>query len=202
VGSTDMTIVIENLDVLIVAILVLFLGRFLTNKIQFLDTYNIPPAVTGGIICSLLIALLQWGWDIHIVFNLQLRDLFLLFFFSTIGLGAKLKVLAAGGRELRDACIKSDAKGAALSLLSWAVATWPDQPPRSLGALTERVNHGTEAIRELENALYSGDNINWNGQGLWTAFKQGFISPAGTSETRQSYDDAPPLYPDWYKKAG
>jgi ESS family glutamate:Na+ symporter len=95
-----MTIVIENLDVLIVAILVLFLGRFLTNKIQFLDTYNIPPAVTGGIICSVLIALLQWGWDIHIVFNLQLRDLFLLFFFSTIGLGAKLKVLAAGGKTL------------------------------------------------------------------------------------------------------
>lgn len=36
-----MTIVIENLDILIVAILVLFLGRFLTNKIQFHDTYNI-----------------------------------------------------------------------------------------------------------------------------------------------------------------
>jgi ESS family glutamate:Na+ symporter len=95
-----MTIMIENLDVLIVAILVLYLGRLLTRKIQFLDIYNIPPAVTGGIICSLLVALLQGVWDIHIVFDLHLRDLFLLFFFSTIGLGAKFKVLAAGGKTL------------------------------------------------------------------------------------------------------
>ena len=104
--------------------------------------------------------------------------------------------------ELRDACIKSDAKGAALSLLEWAAASWPDRPPHSLGALAERVDHGAEAIRELENALYSADNHSWNGQGLWTAFKQGLIRPAGTSESRQSYDDAPPLYPDWNKKAG
>lgn len=34
-----MEIMLENLDVLIVAILVLYLGRFLTGKIYFLDTY-------------------------------------------------------------------------------------------------------------------------------------------------------------------
>lgn len=95
-----MTYTVENLDVLIVAILVLYLGRSLTRRVQFLDTYNIPPAVTGGIICSLFVALLQWGWDIQIVFDMQLRDLFLLFFFSTIGLGAKMKVLKAGGKTL------------------------------------------------------------------------------------------------------
>lgn len=95
-----MTININNLDALIVAILVLYLGQVLTRKIQFLDTYNIPLAVTGGIVCSLLVALLQWGWDLKVVFDLQLRDLFLLFFFSTIGLGAKFKVLAAGGKTL------------------------------------------------------------------------------------------------------
>ncbi|GMR05805.1 MAG: sodium/glutamate symporter [Gammaproteobacteria bacterium] len=95
-----MVITVENLDVLIVAILVLYLGRILTGKIQFLDTYNIPPAVTGGIIFSLLVALIQIGWDIQIIFDMQLRDLFLLFFFSTIGLGAKFNVLAAGGKTL------------------------------------------------------------------------------------------------------
>lgn len=105
-------------------------------------------------------------------------------------------------KELRDACIKSDAKGAALSLLDWAAVTWPDRPPHSLGALAEIVDHGAEAIRELENALYSADNHSWNGQQLWTAFKQGFIRPPSASETRQSHDDAPPLYPDWNKKAG
>jgi len=117
---------------------------------------------------------------------------------SVINIGA----ISHSRKELRDACIKSDAKGAALSLLEWAAATWPDRPPHSLGALAEIVDHGAEAIRELENALYSADSHSWNGQGLWTAFKQGFIRPARASEARQSYDDVPPLYPDWNKKAG
>ncbi len=95
-----MDIKIENLDVLIVAILVLYLGKIVTGKVNFLDRYNIPPAVTGGIICSLLVALLQGVWDIRITFDLHLRDLFLLFFFSTIGLGAKLSTLAEGGKTL------------------------------------------------------------------------------------------------------
>jgi len=95
-----MDIKIENLDVLIVAILVLYLGKIVTGKVNFLDRYNIPPAVTGGIICSLLVALLQGVWDIRITFDLYLRDLFLLFFFSTIGLGAKLSTLAEGGKTL------------------------------------------------------------------------------------------------------
>ena len=95
-----MEIDVKNLDVIIVAVLVLFLGQLLTRNIPFLYRYNIPAAVTGGIICSLLVAVLEGVWDIRIIFDLQLRDLFLLFFFSTIGLGAKLKTLIQGGKIL------------------------------------------------------------------------------------------------------
>lgn len=95
-----MEITIENLEVLIVAILVLFLGGSLTHRFALLRKYNIPTAVTGGIVCSLVVALLEGVWDIRIRFDLQLRDLFLLFFFSTIGLGAKMKTLAQGGKTL------------------------------------------------------------------------------------------------------
>ena len=95
-----MEIRVENLDVVIIAVLVLFLGQLLTRNIPFLYRYNIPAAVTGGIICSLLVAVLEGVWDIRIIFDLQLRDLFLLFFFSTIGLGAKLKTLVQGGKML------------------------------------------------------------------------------------------------------
>jgi len=90
----------ENLEVLIVAILVLWLGQVLTRRIHFLDRYNIPLAVTGGIICSLVVALVASVWDVKIVFDLQLRDLFLLFFFSTIGLKAKFNTLVEGGKTL------------------------------------------------------------------------------------------------------
>ncbi len=95
-----MEVRLENLEVLIVAILVLWLGRVLTRRIAFLERYNIPLAVTGGILCSLLVALLAGVWDLKVTFDLRLRDLFLLFFFSTIGLGAKFNTLVEGGRTL------------------------------------------------------------------------------------------------------
>ncbi len=98
--QSNMEIDVNNLDVVIVAVLVLFLGQLLTRNIPFLYRYNIPAAVTGGIICSLLVAVLEGVWGIRIIFDLQLRDLFLLFFFSTIGLGAKLKTLIQGGKIL------------------------------------------------------------------------------------------------------
>ena len=93
-----MQLQIEGLDVLTVAIAVIFLGRYLTTHIPALQRYNIPPAVTGGLLCSLLTTLVYFLWDTQITFDLALRDLLLLFFFSTIGLSAKLRQLAEGGR--------------------------------------------------------------------------------------------------------
>ena len=95
-----MQIQIEGLDVLSTAILVIFLGRFLTTRLSALQRYNIPPAVTGGLLCSILIALLYFLWGTQITFDLALRDLLLLFFFSTIGLSAKLRLLIEGGKTI------------------------------------------------------------------------------------------------------
>ena len=93
-------IVVEGADVLIVAILVLGLGSFITNRVSFLGKYSIPVAVTGGIICSLLILAIQKFGGPRISFDLRLRDLLLLIFFSTIGLSAKFNRLKAGGKPL------------------------------------------------------------------------------------------------------
>ncbi|BAO45577.1 sodium/glutamate symporter [Thiolapillus brandeum] len=95
-----MEVTIDNLNIIIVAVLVLALGRLVNRKAAFLEKYNIPYAVTGGILCSLVVLLLAAIWNIKVHFDLQLRDLFLLFFFSTIGLGAKLNTLAQGGKML------------------------------------------------------------------------------------------------------
>jgi ESS family glutamate:Na+ symporter len=91
---------IAGLDVLTVSIAVIFLGRFVTTRIGALQRYNIPPAVTGGLMCSLLVALIFGVWDIQITFDLALRDLLLLFFFSTIGLTARMRLLLEGGKTL------------------------------------------------------------------------------------------------------
>jgi ESS family glutamate:Na+ symporter len=44
--------------VLMLSILVLYLGFFLNRRIRFLSEYYIPPAVTGGLLCSGVIAVL------------------------------------------------------------------------------------------------------------------------------------------------
>lgn len=91
---------VSPIDGLMISILVLFLGLFLTKKIEFLQRFYIPPAVSGGLICSLIIAVIHQTANLQITFDLQIRDVLLLVFFSTVGLSAKLSSLAAGGRAL------------------------------------------------------------------------------------------------------
>ncbi len=91
---------VSPIDGLMLSILVLFFGLFLTKRIEFLRRYYIPPAVSGGIICSLVVAGIHQFANLQITFDLQIRDVLLLVFFSTVGLSAKLGSLAAGGRAL------------------------------------------------------------------------------------------------------
>jgi ESS family glutamate:Na+ symporter len=86
--------------VLELSIVVLWLGMFLTKKVNFLSEFNIPAPVTGGLICSLIVALLDITANIKVNFDLALRDMLLLIFFSTIGLSANLRLLVEGGKLL------------------------------------------------------------------------------------------------------
>ena len=56
--------------------------------------------LSGGLICSVVVALIHGVADLEITFDMRVRDILLLVFFSTIGLGAKLRTLAAGGKAL------------------------------------------------------------------------------------------------------
>ena len=91
---------VQTIDFLIMSILVLFLGMYLTKKIKFLSDNYIPPAVTGGLIFSVVTALLYSFADFQITFDMELRNLLLLVFFSTIGLSAKFQSLISGGKAL------------------------------------------------------------------------------------------------------
>ena len=104
-------------------------------------------------------------------------------------------------QSLRNACTVSDPHAAASALLAWAAATWPQQPPRSLGALAARVDEGADSIRELETVLYGAKDQSWNGLSLWKAFAGGLFKDRKTTAATQNPDGAPPLYPDWRKQA-
>ncbi len=90
----------QPIHVLMLSIMVIYLGFYLNRKIRFLNEYYIPPAVTGGLICSVLVTAVHSVADLDITFDLQIRDVLLLVFFSTIGLTAKVRTLAAGGKAL------------------------------------------------------------------------------------------------------
>ncbi|WP_420848096.1 sodium/glutamate symporter [Photobacterium sanctipauli] len=83
-----------------VGILVLFVGRRLNSLIPILKEFSIPKPVTGGILFSLLIALVYATTDIEIEFDLMARDVLLVYFFTTIGINASFKDLLRGGMPL------------------------------------------------------------------------------------------------------
>ena len=91
---------ISGANVIVMAVAVWFVGTFINKKIAFLERYSIPVAVTGGLLCSGIITVIYYAFDITISFDTRLRDLLLLAFFSTIGLSAKVSLLKEGGKAL------------------------------------------------------------------------------------------------------
>jgi len=92
--------VLDARQTLILAVLVLFLGRFLNKKINFLQKYNIPEPVTGGIIASFLFSATYFIFNRSVDFSLDQRDALLIIFFTCVGLSAKFSTLLQGGKAL------------------------------------------------------------------------------------------------------
>jgi ESS family glutamate:Na+ symporter len=99
-GAEATIVELDPVRVLVLSIVVLWAGERITARLPFLQRFSIPIAVTGGILCSLVVAALDIFGGIRMSFDLELRDTMLLVFFSTIGLSAKLRLLAEGGRLL------------------------------------------------------------------------------------------------------
>jgi ESS family glutamate:Na+ symporter len=91
---------VDARQTLILAILVLFAGKWLTLRIEFLRENNIPEPITGGLLAALLFTLGHLFFDITFEFALQIRDALLLIFFTTIGLSTRISTLIAGGKSL------------------------------------------------------------------------------------------------------
>jgi ESS family glutamate:Na+ symporter len=81
-------------------IIVLFVGKRLNESVRVLREFSIPEPVTGGLLFSVLIALVYLVSDIEIEFELKARDFLLVYFFTTIGINASLKDLLSGGKPL------------------------------------------------------------------------------------------------------
>ena len=81
-------------------IIVLFVGKRINDAVDFLREFSIPEPVTGGLVFSVIIALVYAASGVEIAFELTARDVLLVYFFTTIGINASIKDLLAGGKPL------------------------------------------------------------------------------------------------------
>jgi len=91
---------LDGRQTLIIAILVLFLGKYLNKRVKFLREYNISEPVTGGVVASIVFGALYFFADTEFVFSLNQRDQLLIIFFTTIGLSSRFSTLIEGGKSL------------------------------------------------------------------------------------------------------
>ena len=85
---------------LMLAVLVLYVGRILNRYIPFLTKYNIPEPVAGGLVGAIIFYLLHQFLGYTISVNKAMQDTFMLMFFASIGLSANFAKLKEGGKPL------------------------------------------------------------------------------------------------------
>lgn len=90
-------IVLNGYYTLIMATLVLLVGRILVRKIKFFRDFNIPEPVTGGLLAALVISIIYITTGTTFKFEASLQSAFMLIFFSSIGLSADFSRLKQGG---------------------------------------------------------------------------------------------------------
>lgn len=80
--------------------LALVLGMCLTRRVKWLQRFCIPSPVSGGIVFSIVSLMLYKLWNVELVFDGTLKDVFMLVFFTSVGFQSNLKVLRRGGSTL------------------------------------------------------------------------------------------------------
>ena len=95
-----MEIQIDMYQTLALSVVVLMLGQFLKQKINFLEKFCVPSPVVGGLIFSVLTCILYSTGVVEFTFDDTLREVCMVFFFTSVGFQANLKVLKSGGKAL------------------------------------------------------------------------------------------------------
>ncbi|MGB8508133.1 MAG: sodium/glutamate symporter, partial [Pyrinomonadaceae bacterium] len=82
---------------LALAALLLFAGIFIQRRVRLFARSSIPAAAVGGLLFALLVLALRAGGSLNVTLDTTLRAPLQNAFFTTIGLGATLSLLRAGG---------------------------------------------------------------------------------------------------------
>ena len=90
---------LDLLQTLSLAAVVYFIGIRVRKRIGWLDRLNIPAAVVGGLLFTSLVLTLR-QWSITIQLDISMQATLSVAFFTSIGMGASLALLRAGGIQV------------------------------------------------------------------------------------------------------
>ena len=91
---------IDSFLTVTIGIIVLFVGKRINDSVGFLQEFSIPEPVTGGMLFSILWTFFYFMSGISVEFDLQARDVLLVYFFTTIGINSSFSDLLRGGKTL------------------------------------------------------------------------------------------------------
>lgn len=85
---------------IVAAVAVLLVGYVFVNKVSILKKYNIPEPVAGGLVAAAITYILFESSNITVNFDTNIQQIFMLMFFTSVGLSASLVKLKEGGKSL------------------------------------------------------------------------------------------------------
>ncbi|GAV11654.1 sodium/glutamate symport carrier protein GltS [Paenibacillus sp. NAIST15-1] len=94
-----MTLALNQVNTIFLAVALLVLGTFFVRKSGVLQKFCIPAPVVGGLLFAILATILKTTGLLEITFT-SLQSLFMLTFFTTVGLGASFQLIKLGGKLL------------------------------------------------------------------------------------------------------
>lgn len=95
-----MEIYLDMYQTITVAVLVLMLGKILKKKFGILERFCIPAPVIGGVVFAVFTCICYVTGIAEFSFDDILKEVCMVFFFTSVGFQANLKVLKSGGKAL------------------------------------------------------------------------------------------------------
>ena len=95
-----MEIYLDMYQTITVAVLVLMLGKVLKKKFGILERFCIPAPVIGGVVFAVFTCICYVTGIAEFSFDDILKEVCMVFFFTSVGFQANLKVLKKGGKSM------------------------------------------------------------------------------------------------------
>ena len=95
-----MKVQLDMYQTLAIAVLVLLLGSYLRKKNKFLERFCIPAPVVGGLLFAIFTCICYVTHILEFSFDDTLKEVCMVFFFTSVGFQANLKVLKKGGKSM------------------------------------------------------------------------------------------------------